>query len=90
MLTARHIVIGFHDHFGQKAQGDAGLMREYCMQHGIGITVVPPVLTPDGRLISSSAIRESLLTGDRREAEMMLNRPLSPREEALLGGKNNE
>ena len=90
MLNARHIVIGFHYHFGQKARGDAALMREYCAQHGIGITVVPPVLTADGELISSSAIRESLLAGDRPRAEMMLNRPLSPREEALLGGIDNE
>ncbi|MBO4837590.1 MAG: FAD synthetase family protein [Clostridia bacterium] len=90
MLNARHVVIGFHYHFGQKARGDAALMREYCARHGIGITVVPPVLTADGELISSSAIRESLLAGDRLRAEMMLNRPLSPREEALLGGNDNE
>ncbi len=90
MLNARHVVIGFHYHFGQKARGDAELMRMYCERRGIGITVVPPVRTAEGELVSSSAIRESLLAGDRLKAETMLNRPLSDREEALLGGKDNE
>jgi len=85
-LRARHVIIGFHYHFGQFARGDAEMMRAFCARQGVGITVVPPVCLPDGQLVSSSAIRESLLKGDRRRAEEMLNRPLSPREEALLGG----
>jgi len=89
-LNARHIVIGFHYHFGQFARGDAQLMRSWCEESGIGVTVVPPVLMPDGQLVSSSAIRQYLKNGDRRRAEEMLNRPLSAWEEALLGGMENE
>ena len=45
---------------------------------------------PDGTLVSSSAVRRCLAGNDRRRAEEMLNRPLSPREEALLGGRYDE
>ena len=89
-LNARHIVIGFHYHFGCRAAGDAALMERFCREAGIGLTVVPPVRLPDGALISSSAIRASLAANDRPRAEEMLNRPLSAREEALLGGRYNE
>ena len=89
-LNARHIVIGFHYHFGCRAAGDAALMERFCREAGIGLTVVPPVRLPDGALISSSAIRASLAANDRPRAEEMLNRPLSPREEALLGGRYDE
>ena len=85
-LNARHIVIGFHYHFGQYARGNAELMQTLCKQRGIGLTVEPPVRMPDGQLVSSTSIRECLEKGDRRRAEEMLNRPLSAREEALLGG----
>ena len=89
-MNARHIVIGFHYHFGRFARGDAELMRSFCEQKGIGLTVVPPVCLPEGTLVSSSAIREALARGDRHTAETMLNRPLSQREEVLLGGRYNE
>ena len=89
-LNARHIVIGFHYHFGRFARGDAELMRSFCKGKDIGLTVVPPVCLPEGTLVSSSAIREALSRGDRRTAETMLNRPLSQREEVLLGGRYNE
>ena len=79
-----------HYHFGRFARGDAELMRSFCKEKDIGLTVVPPVCLPEGTLVSSSAIREALSRGDRRTAETMLNRPLSQREEVLLGGRYNE
>ncbi|MBQ7455878.1 MAG: FAD synthetase family protein [Clostridia bacterium] len=85
-LNARFVVIGFHYRFGRFARGDALLMRALCEKAGIGLTVVPPVCLADGQVISSTAIRACLLRGDRRGAETMLNRPLTAREEGLLGG----
>ena len=87
-LHARHVVIGFHYHFGQKARGDAQYMRALCEKAGIGLSVVSPVRLPDGELVSSTAIREYLRQGDRAGAQRMLNRTLSAREEELLGGKD--
>ncbi len=89
-LRARHIVIGFHYHFGYRAQGDAALMETMCRRAGLRLTVVPPVRTAEGELVSSTAVRQSLVAGERTRAEMMLNRALSAREEALLGGRENE
>lgn len=89
-LNARHVVIGFHYHFGQYARGDAALMRSFCREAGIGLTVVEPVCLSDGALISSSAVRRCLAENNRPRAEEMLNRPLSQREEALLGGRYDE
>lgn len=87
-LHARHVVIGFHYHFGQKARGDAQYMRTLCEKAGVGLSVVPPVRLPEGELVSSTAIREYLFKGDRAGAQRMLNRTLSAREEELLGGKD--
>ena len=87
-LNARHVVIGFHYHFGQFAKGDAQYMRALCEKAGIGLSVVPPVRLTDGELVSSTAIREYLRLGDRAGAQRMLNRTLSAREEELLGGKD--
>ena len=87
-LRARHVVIGFHYHFGQKAQGDADMMRALCEEAGIGLSIVPPVRMPTGELVSSTAIRNFLIAGDRAGAQRMLNRTLSKREEQLLGGKD--
>lgn len=87
-LHARHVVIGFHYHFGQKARGDAQYMRTLCEKAGISLSVVEPVRLPEGELVSSTAIREYLRLGDRLGAQKMLNRTLSAREEELLGGKD--
>ena len=89
-LNARHIVIGFHYHFGRFAQGDAQLMERFCREAGVGLTVVPPVCLEDGQLVSSSAIRAYLAENNRQREEEMLTRPLTPREEALLGGRYDE
>ncbi len=83
-LHARHIVIGFHYHFGRKAEGNADRMRQLCALHGIGLTVVPPVTLPSGEVISSTAVRAALLEGNRARAAELLGRPLTPQEEALL------
>ena len=43
-LNARHIVIGFHYHFGCRAAGDAALMERFCREAGIGAALTLPVL----------------------------------------------
>lgn len=71
-LRAKHIVVGFHYHFGKKAEGDTRMLQELCTLHGIGLTVVPPVTTPQGDLISSTAIRTALNSGHQDLADVML------------------
>ena len=87
-LRARHIVIGFHYHFGQFARGDAALMQSLCDAAGVRLTVVPPVRTAEGELVSSTALRARLRAGDRLGAQSRLKRTLTEGEERLLGGRD--
>ena len=75
-LNVRHIVIGFHYRFGKNAKGDAALLETLCKTHGVALTVVPPVTTSDGELISSTAIRQALENGNYPLAARMLGRPV--------------
>lgn len=85
-LKAKHIVIGFHYRFGKNAIGNAEIMQRLCVQNGITCHVIPPVLTKDGTLVSSTAVRQCILEGNRARAEEMLGRKLFENEEKMLGG----
>ncbi len=85
-LRAAHLVCGFHYRFGKNARGNAKLLSELCISNGITIDVIPPVTTGKGELVSSTAIRHYLETGNRDAAEEMLGRPLLHTEDRLLGG----
>ena len=62
-------------------------MQSLCDAAGVRLTVVPPVRTAEGELVSSTAIRARLRAGDRLGAQSMLNRTLTEGEERLLGGR---
>ena len=89
-LHAKHVVIGFHYHFGKMASGNAESMRKMCESRQITCDIVPPILTEDGTLISSTAIRHLILEGNYREAEKMLGYPLSTQQKTRLGGCTDE
>lgn len=73
-LHARHIVAGYDHRFGYRGDTDADGLRALCDAHGIGLTIVPAVLAAGGEVVSSSAIRQALLTGNIALAEEMLGR----------------
>ncbi len=75
-LNAKHIVAGFNHRFGFKADTNVKLLEELCREAGIGLSIVPPVRTAGGKLISSSAIRLALQHGDLGLAAEMLGRPV--------------
>lgn len=74
-LCARHIVAGFHHHFGFHGEGDAQLLRTLCERAGVGLDVIQPVTLPGGELISSTAIRDAIRAGNLDRAGRMLGRP---------------
>lgn len=76
-LHARHIVAGFHHHFGFQGEGDVEMLKAYCARAGVGLDIIAPVTMPDGELVSSTAIRKAIRDGDRGKAERMLGRSLS-------------
>jgi riboflavin kinase / FMN adenylyltransferase len=73
-LAARGLVEGPNFYFGKDRSGDVGVLRELCDGVGLVLDVVPPV-TVGGKLVSSSAIRRALSTGDVTVAAAMLGRP---------------
>ncbi len=76
-LHARHIVVGFHHRFGYQGEADTVKLGEFCREAGIGLDVIYPVLLEDGELISSSAIRSFLRSGNVAMAEAMLGRMIA-------------
>lgn len=73
-LNICHIVIGHDFSCGYKGAGKAGMIKEYCLEKGLGCDVIPPVML-DGRVVSSTYIRELLLAGRVEEANRYLGHP---------------
>jgi riboflavin kinase/FMN adenylyltransferase len=71
------LVIG-HDHgFGRGRTGDVEFLRRLGGEDGFAVDVVPAVLLPDGRPISSTLIRRAVTGGDLATAARALGRPYS-------------
>ena len=70
-LGVSWIVAGHDFRFGNMGEGNAEKLGSYCAQLGIGCDIIPPV-TLDGRLVSSTYIRELLENGDIERANRFL------------------
>ena len=75
-LHACHVVCGDDHRFGYRGAWGVRELEAMCRAAHVGLTVVPPVTLPDGRRISSTAIRQALAEGDWATAESMLGRPV--------------
>lgn len=73
-LQARHVVVGYDFSFGRARRGTTALLSALGEQHGLSVTVVPPV-SVDGLVCSSTKIREFLLEGRVEGAKLLLGRP---------------
>ncbi len=75
-LNAKSIVVGFNHRFGYKGDTDVTKLKALCDEKGIKLTVIDPVKTPTGKLISSTAIRTAIQEGDFALASLMMGRPM--------------
>ncbi len=73
-LGARGMVEGPNFAFGHDRKGAVATLRGWCLEAGIAFEVVDAALI-DGRLVSSSLIRQSLRDGRVDEAWQFLGRP---------------
>lgn len=73
-LQARQVSVGADFCFGYKRTGNAEVLKAIAATFGIGVTIVP-LLKFHGTRISSTAIREALLSGQLHSANRMLGRP---------------
>jgi riboflavin kinase / FMN adenylyltransferase len=69
----QHIVVGFDFFFGRERQGTTELLKAFCKNKNIEVTVMPPFQIA-GEKVSTSAIRQALLDGDLDKARLFLGR----------------
>jgi len=75
-LGTKCIVLGFNCHFGKGRAGDITLVRKLADKYGFEVYGCPPIVYRE-QTISSTAIRQAILSGDLEKAEGMLGRPVS-------------
>ena len=73
-MRARCVTVGYDFTFGRNRTGSPGMLQRIGRDLGFEVDVVPPLLR-GGAIVSSSRIRELLLSGRVREAEELLCRP---------------
>jgi riboflavin kinase/FMN adenylyltransferase len=72
-LSAVHIAVGGNFTFGHRALGNVAMLRELGATRGFMVEDVP-MLRLEGRIVSSSSIRDSLVDGDLRWPTIALGR----------------
>ena len=74
-FAARGMVEGPNFFFGRDRQGNVDVLGRWCEEAGVALHVAEPLVTDDGRMISSSRIRRCLAEGEVAEARELLGRP---------------
>jgi len=72
-LNAKVVIIGDGFRFGAEAKGDVGLLKELGEQFGFTVRVMAPVEI-DGAIVSTSRVRELLLSGEVAAVARLLGR----------------
>lgn len=67
-LKAREVVCGFNYRFGKNRTGDVDYLRKQGAKLGFNLTVVSPVESQSGEIISSTTIRRLLNQGELSKA----------------------
>ena len=62
-LKMRYIAVTKEFRFGKENKGSAILLQEFSSKFGFSLDIIPLLKNPDGTVISSSLIRESLKEG---------------------------
>ncbi|MCS7249975.1 MAG: bifunctional riboflavin kinase/FAD synthetase [candidate division WOR-3 bacterium] len=83
-LSFKKIVIGSDFRFGRERKGDVKLLKNFCEKEGILIEVVFPI-KKTGIEVKSTTIREKLILGNIRIANLLLGREYSLRGKVIQG-----
>lgn len=75
-IGMKEIVIGYDYTFGRKREGNIDLLKELGAAWGFAVHIHPPVMVK-GQPVSSTRIRELILSGAMEEAKALLGRPFS-------------
>ncbi|WP_167956749.1 bifunctional riboflavin kinase/FAD synthetase [Anaerosporobacter faecicola] len=72
-LRAKKIVVGSDFEFGYKRKGNATMLQEWSEKYGFEVVVLEKVKIDD-QIVSSTAIRKNLLSGQIEQVNRMLGR----------------
>ena len=86
-LGISHAVTGFDFHFGKKRQGGPAYLMEAGRQFGFGVTLVDAFRDEGAEIVSSSAIRGLLASGDVAQAAGLLGYRYTVEAEIIHGKK---
>lgn len=86
ILHIREAYCGFNYTFGHKAQGNPTVLMEQGLQYGFGIHVQEPFMM-DGKVVSSTWIRELISEGEMEEAARLMGRMYAIEGEVVVGNK---
>lgn len=75
-LRAGAIVVGDNFRFGHRGAGDVRMLAEFGKRDGFAMEVVPPVEIA-GQIVSSTAVRNAVASGEMEKAISFLGRPFS-------------
>jgi riboflavin kinase/FMN adenylyltransferase len=71
----RGVWIGYNFGFGSRGRGGPALLRQLGQELGFAVRVFDPLTSPDGVVVSSTAVREALAAGQLALAARLLGRP---------------
>ena len=72
-INPKYIVVGYNYTFGRNGSGDVNTLSELCSGYGIAVEVIPQV-SVNGVVVSSTKVREAIVSGDVQMANMLLGR----------------
>lgn len=84
LLGVSHVSVGADFRFGKGRSGDAAGLAKLGDEFGFSVSAVSPV-TGDGKVISSTAVREAIGAGDVAAAAALLGRPWAIEGEVARG-----
>jgi riboflavin kinase/FMN adenylyltransferase len=73
-LRARVVLVGANFRFGHRQAGDVALLTALAPAHDFSVEIVPPV-SVEGKIASSTAVRDAVTAGDLAQAAKLLGRP---------------
>ncbi len=72
-LNAKWIIVGYDYRFGRSRKGDRDLLKILGKTYGFGVTVLK-AYKKKGKILSSTSVRNALMEGNIKEANMFLGR----------------
>ncbi len=85
-MKAKTLCCGYDFRFGKKNSGDISLLKTLCDRHGVKLKVIDCV-SVNGKVVSSTAVRNALSEGDMQTYFDMCGRYFSVESEVVRGNR---